>query len=125
MYKNHMGARSVPLRVRCEDLPVPASSGTVKMPGISGSASLKNGALTVTLSNPSHDSPLTARIRLTSGTAAEARGVVLTHAEMTAHNTFDRPDEVRLAPMPASLRGGAVEVAIPKHAVVSLEIRVS
>ena len=100
----------MPLRVRCDELTVPASSGTVKMPGLSGSASLKNGTLAVTLTNPSHDSPLTARIRLASGTAAEARGVVLTHAEMTAHNTFDRPEEVKLAP----LRGDASAAARSK-----------
>jgi alpha-L-arabinofuranosidase len=50
---------------------------------------------------------------------------VLTHADMTAHNTFDRPEEVKLAPLPVSVRGGTVEVAIPKHAVVSIEVRLS
>jgi alpha-N-arabinofuranosidase len=94
------------------------------MPGLSGSASLKNGTLAVTLTNPSHDSPLTARIRLASGTATETRGVVLTHADMTARNTFDRPEEVKLAPIPVTLRGGQIEVAIPKHAIVSLEVKV-
>ena len=51
--------------------------------------------------------------------------IVLTHADMTAHNTFDRPEEVKLAPLPVSVRGGTVEVAIPKHAVVSIEVRLS
>jgi alpha-N-arabinofuranosidase len=125
MYKSHMGAKSVPLGVRCDELTVPASGGTARMPGISGSASFQNGTLAVSLTNPSHDSPLTARIRLVGGTAAEARGVVLTHSEMTARNTFDRPDEVKPAPLPVTLRGGVVEVAMPKHAVASIEVRVS
>ena len=71
---------------------------TAKMPGLSGSASLKDGRLAVTLTNASLDSAVTARIRLTAGTAGEARASVLTHADMTAHNTFDRPQEVKLAP---------------------------
>jgi alpha-N-arabinofuranosidase len=125
MYKNHMGARSVPLRVRCDELTVPAANGTVKMPGISGSASLKNGTLSVSLTNPSHDSPLTARVRLASGTASEARGIILTHPEMNGRNTFDRPEEVKLAPLPVTLRGGTLEVAIPKHAIVSIEVRMN
>jgi alpha-N-arabinofuranosidase len=125
MYKNHMGARSVPLRVRCDELTVPAASGTVKMPGISGSASIKNGTLSVSLTNPSHDSPLTARVRFASGTASEARGIILTHADMTARNTFDRPEEVKLAPFPVTLRGGALETAIPKHSIVLLEVRMN
>ncbi len=125
MYKNHMGAKSVPLRVRCDELTVPANGGTAKMPGLSGSASLKNGTLTVTLTNPSHDTPLTARVRLADGSAVEARGMVLTHAEMTGRNTFDRPDEVKPAPLPVTVRGGLAEVTIPKHAVASIEVRVS
>ena len=120
-----MGGRSVPLRVRCDELTVPGGGATVRMPGVSASASFKDGRLTVTLTNPSHDSPLTARIRLAAGTAAEARGSVLTHADMTARNTFDRPEEVKLAPIAVNLRGGTVEVAIPKHAVVSLDVRLS
>ena len=79
----------------------------------------------MTLTNPSHDSAADARIRLTDGTATEARGVVLTHAEMTGRNTFDRPDEVKPAPLPVTLRGGVVDVTIPKHAVASIELRVS
>ena len=68
---------------------------------------------------------MTARIRVAGGTATEARGSVLTHADMTARNTFDRPEEVKLAPLAVNVRGGMVEVAIPKHAVVSIEVRVS
>ena len=79
----------------------------------------------MTLTNPSHDTPLTARVRLADGSAAEARGMVLTHAEMTGRNTFDRPDEVKPAPLPVTVRGGLAEVTIPKHAVASIEVRVS
>ena len=125
MYRNHMGAQAVPIRVRCEDLTVTGSGGPVKMPGLSGSASFKDGMLALTLTNPSHDSPVTARIRLAGGNAAEARGVILTHADMSARNTFDRPDEVKLAPLAVNPRGGLLEVAIPKHAVVSIEVRMS
>jgi hypothetical protein len=32
---------------------------------------------------------------------------------------------VKLAPLPVGIRGGVVEVAIPKHAVVSIEVRLS
>ncbi len=124
MYKNHMGAQSVALRARAEQLTVPSAAGTAKMPGISGSASLKAGRVTVTLTNPSLDAPLTARLHLPGATAAEARATVLTHSEPSARNTFDRPNEVTPAPLAATLRGSAVEVVLPKHAVVSLEIRV-
>jgi len=66
-----------------------------------------------------------ARLRLASGSAAEARGTVLAHADMTARHTFDRPDEVKLAPLPVSIQGGSMEVTVPKHAVASVDLRVS
>jgi alpha-N-arabinofuranosidase len=125
MYKSHMGGKSVPLRVQCEELTVPSSNGTAKMTGLSASASLREKTLTVTLTNPSLDSPLTTRIRLAAGSAAEARAVVLTHAESNAHNSFDRPREVAPASLSVTIRGGAAEVVIPKHAVVAIELRLS
>lgn len=41
-----------------------------------------------------------------------------------ARNTLLRPVEVKLAPLAVSLRGGTVKMAMPKHAVVSIEVRV-
>jgi alpha-N-arabinofuranosidase len=125
MYKGHMGARSVPLRISAGELSVPVGSGSAKIHALSGSASLKDGRLLVTLTNPSLDSPVTARIRLTAGNAAEARGTVLTHVDMMARNTFEQPENVKLAPLPVGIKGGTVEVAIPMHAVASIEVRVS
>jgi hypothetical protein len=52
-------------------------------------------------------------------------GSVLTHAEMNAGNTFDRPNEVKLAPFPVTVRGNNTEISIPKHAVVSLQLRMA
>ena len=125
MYRPHMGARRAPLRLRCDELSVPGRDGTAKMAGLSGSASFQDKQVHLTLTNPSLDSAVTARVRITGGVATEARGTVLTHAEMTARNTFERPDEVKPAPLAANVRSGAVEVTVPKQSVVALRIRVS
>jgi alpha-L-arabinofuranosidase len=103
-------------------LKVPSRNGAATMPGLSGSASINGKSLTVTLTNPSLDSPVTAHIRLASGNIVEGRGSILTHAEMTAGNTFDHPNEVRLAPFPVTVRGNRTELAIPPRAVVSLAL---
>jgi alpha-L-arabinofuranosidase len=79
----------------------------------------------LTLTNPSLDAAVSTRIRITGGSAVEGRGLVLTHENMMARNTFDRPEEVKLAPLPVNVRGGLLEVAIPRHAVVSIDVRVS
>jgi alpha-N-arabinofuranosidase len=125
MYRPHMGARSTPLRVRAEELAVPSGQGSVRMPGLSGSASLRDNQLTLTLTNPSLDAGVIAQIRLASGSIVEGRGQVLTHSDMRAHNTFERPDEVRLAPLPVLIRGAAAEVSIPRQAVVALGLRLA
>jgi alpha-N-arabinofuranosidase len=94
----------------------------VAMPGLSGSASVNGKTLTVTITNPSLDSTVAANLRLTSGSIVEGRGRILTHADMTAGNTFDHSDNVKLASFPVTVRGNRTEIALPPRAVVSLEL---
>ncbi len=105
MYRNHMGARLAPIKLNVPDLTVPSREGTVKMPGLSGSASVKSKVLSVTLTNPSLDSSVAANIGMTTGSFKEGRGTVLTHTEMTARNTFEEPENVKPKPHPVSVRG--------------------
>jgi alpha-L-arabinofuranosidase len=125
MYRNHMRSRQASMRIRCDELKVPSRNGVATMPGLSGSASFKDKTLTVTITNPSLDSPSVANIRLTSGSIVEGRGSVLTHPEMTASNTLDHPNEVMLSPLPVKVRGNRAEISIPQRAVVSLELRMA
>lgn len=129
MYKPHMEARSVSLQVRATELTVPSKGGSVKMPGLSGSASIQGNRLTVTLTNPSHELSVKARLNFGAGVAvAEGKGQVLTHSDIRARNTFERPDEVRVASLPVAMRsgsGGGADVNIPARAVVALEFRLS
>ncbi len=125
MYRNHMRSRVAPMTIRCDELKVPSRSGSATMPGLSGSASTKDNGLNVTITNPSLDSSIVAHLRLTSGNITEGRGTVLTHSEMTAHNSLDSPNEVRLAPVAVTVRGNQAEISIPQRAVVSLELKIS
>jgi alpha-N-arabinofuranosidase len=125
MYRGHMGARQAGIQIRCEDLNVPTASGSATMRGLSGSASAKGKTLTVTLTNPSLDSPCSAVVKLSSGGVTEGRGQILTHDDMTRGNTFARPNEVKLAPFAVNVRGGRAEILIPPRAVVALELKSS
>ena len=125
LYRPHMGARLVPMRIEAPELSVELLSGSGRLPGLSGSASIRDSSLCVTLTNPSLGDAVTTSIRLEGGgRVAEARGRVLTHQEMTATNTFDRPDNVSLAPATVDVRGDAARVTIPPRAVVALELRI-
>jgi alpha-L-arabinofuranosidase len=125
MYRGHMNARQVGIQIRCEEIKVPTSSGPASMAGLSGSASTKGKTLTVTLTNPSLDSPRTVAVRLASGNITEGRGQVLTHEDMTKSNTFAHPNEVRLAPFAVNIRSKRAEISIPPRAVVALELKLS
>jgi alpha-N-arabinofuranosidase len=126
MYRPHMGARLVPMRVQVPELTVPLLSGSGKLPGLSGSASLRERRLCVTLTNPSLDDAVTASIRLAGGARViEGRGRVLTHEDMTATNTFERPGEVTLSDLEVGVGGDAARVRVPTQSVVALELLIA
>jgi alpha-N-arabinofuranosidase len=125
MYRNHMRSQLALMNIRCDEWKVPSRDGSATMPGISGSASVNGKTLTVTLTNPSLDAAVTARIRLAAGSIVEGRGSVLTHPEMTAGDTLDRPNEVTLASFPVNVRGSRAGISIPKHSIVALELKMA
>ena len=94
------------------------------MPGLSGSASVRDRTLTVTLTNPSLVERVVTRIRLSGGASLrEARATVLTHEDMRATNTFERPDEVGLSTLAAQVSGDAATITIPRQAVVAVSLQ--
>jgi len=53
----------------------------------------------------------------------EVSGRVLTAPEITAHNTFDEPDQVRPVEfMDAELNGSELTVRVPGKSVVAVEL---
>jgi len=126
MYRPHMGGHLVPMRVQAADLTVPLLGGSAKLPGVSGSASIKDRRLAVSLTNPSLEDAVSLVVRLEGGGAvAEGKGTVLTHAEMTAANTFDAPDAVAPTALPVRVSGDAARVTLPPRAVACLDLRLA
>ena len=95
-------------------------------PALSGSASVEEQTSTVTLMNPSLAATVTARIRV-AGRARlrEARATVLSHPDMRATNTFDRPDEVALKPLDAPVAGVRAAVRLPPRSVAAVSLRLA
>ena len=80
----------------------------------------------MTLTNPSLDAAVSTAIRLDGGgRVSEGRGRLLTHAEMTATNTFDAPDNVTLRDLSVEVHGDAARVVIPRHSVVALDLQIA
>jgi alpha-N-arabinofuranosidase len=123
MYRPHMGGRRVPARIEVPELAVPLLEGTGSLPGLSGSASVRDQTVTLTLTNPSLKEEVVARVALQGGARPrEARAVVLTHDDMRAANTFSEPNAVVPATLAASLSGDAVTVGIPRQSVAAVSI---
>jgi alpha-L-arabinofuranosidase len=55
------------------------------------------------------------------GRAKEAQGKVLTHSDMRATNTFHDPEEVKPASQRIKVNGDALQLLVPKQAVVLVE----
>jgi alpha-N-arabinofuranosidase len=121
MYRSHMGARQVPVRLRVPDLNVWALAGQASLPGLSTSASVRDGRLTLTMTNPSLDAELLLRIRLGGAHATEAQARILTHQNMQATNTFADLDEVKPAVHSIKVASDALELRLPKQSVVAVE----
>jgi alpha-N-arabinofuranosidase len=122
MYRAHMGARQVPVSNPVPDRNVPVLAGQARLPGLSSSASIRGRRLAVTLTNPSLDAALSVRIRFAGGArATEARGLVLTHQDMRATNSFADPNEVKPDAHPVRVAADALEVSLPKQAIILVE----
>jgi len=96
----------VPIRINVPEMTVPLLEGSARLPRLSGSASVRDKSLTVTLTNPSLRESLATRIRLSGGARLrEGRATVLTHEDMHATNTFADPNQVGLAGLAAQVSG--------------------
>jgi alpha-N-arabinofuranosidase len=123
MYRPHMGGRLLPVRINVPNLTVPLLEGGARLPGLSGSASVRGRVVTVTLTNPSLQDGVVTRIRLSGGAPLrEGRATVLTHPDMHATNTFEKPNEVTLAALAIRVSGDTATVTIPKQAVVAVTL---
>jgi alpha-L-arabinofuranosidase len=124
MYQPHRGARSV--RAEFEGPPVTFAAGNERrrMAGLLGSASVSGDELTVSVVNPHATLPVEAAIDLRGGNLHESTATVLTHEDVTAHNTFDAPETVA----PLAVRGDGGEVGawtFPAASVTVLRARLA
>ena len=94
------------------------------VPALSASAvRAKDGRLRIALANADPRRPLTVSIKLQGAAASRVTGQIITAPEMTAHNTFERPDTVRPAAFDgAQILGGTLTVALPPKSVAVLRL---
>jgi alpha-N-arabinofuranosidase len=120
MYKVHHDATMLPTDMDCTDY----NYGDEKVPAIDVSASKdKSGKIHISLCNLDPVHPADVECKLPSVKLAKVTGRVLTADDMTAHNTFEKPETVKPAGFDGfHSRDDMLTVKLPAKSVVVLEI---
>ena len=90
-----------------------------------GSASLKNGTLTLSVVNPNATLPVETSISLQGHQPSHATVTTLTHSDIRAHNTFEAPETVKPSTVSLSLAAGEWRYDLAPASVTVFSIRLS
>lgn len=121
MYKVHQDATLLPVELQCGDY----QFGNEQVPVINLSASKdKSGTVHLSICNLDPKSSQQLQCRIEGLEPKRVSGRVLTAEAMTAHNTFENPQEVKPTAFDAfSLKGEMLTVTLPSKSVVVLEVQ--
>jgi alpha-N-arabinofuranosidase len=120
MFKVHQEAQLLNIDTRSEDY----IYGEKRIPAISASASIdKDGKIHISLANLNPNKEIIITCPLIGDKYNKVSGEVLTASEMTAFNSFEKPETVK----PISFNGyklndGILTVTMPSKSVVVLEL---
>src|SRR5690606_11045470 len=121
MYKPWQDATHLPFELKTPQY----RHGDTSVPAVHGSAvRAKDGHIYVALSNLDPDKAASVSASVSGLQAASLSGRVLTAGAITAHNSFEPPEQVRpVAFDGASLSGGTLRVELPAKSVVVLKLQ--
>ncbi|MBP5702903.1 MAG: alpha-N-arabinofuranosidase [Lachnospiraceae bacterium] len=119
LFKDHMDARHVESYAETEDL----KDGDYEIPSLSVSSSEKDGKVCITVVNtdPDKDTEIDIIVGGVKVSSAVARTVA---GDITAHNTFDAPETVKITEIPAEVTNGGsgIKVKLPASSVTSVVV---
>jgi alpha-N-arabinofuranosidase len=122
MYAAHQGGQSLRTEFSAPDVHYDRDGKSASFWGLNGSASRKGNAVTLTAVNPDLTQPSQSQLAIHGAAIASASATVLAAGDMHAHNTFENPDAVKIAPLGCSVSAGILNVTIPPASVIKLEI---
>lgn len=115
LYKAHQDADLIYSHIQNED----AEEG---VPALSQSASIKDGVVTITITNASLTEGYNVEAASAFSAAGSAEGRLLT-GEVHEHNTFDEPERVTIKPLTVNTADGRLTVNVPPCSVAELTIK--
>ena len=124
VYGAHVGGESVRTVFSAPRIQYQRVGGDGSFWGLSGSASVKDRTLTLTLVNPHVTDARTVEIAVRGVPASAARAVVLSAPEIHAHNTFDRSRQIQPRTQTVEeSRSGVVMHQLPPASVTRVTLR--
>jgi len=128
MYAAHQGGQAVRALVQGETIDwvdEDGDDGAVHrgaLPQVAGSASIRDGALTVSLVNTHAEEPLDLVLALLGADGTIATRTTLASDDIHAHNTFDEPTRVAPHVEHPDLAANGATVTLPPASVTTLTI---
>lgn len=121
MYKVHQDATYLPLDITCDTVNV---RGERRVPMVSATASKdKNGEIHISLSNIDVNNAQEVTVNLEGTNAKKAIGEILTSANITDYNSFEKPNTISLAPFSdVKVSKGIMKIKLPAKSIVTLKL---
>lgn len=120
LYSAHQGGQSLRAIFSSPQVHYDRDGKAANLPGLSGSASLHDKELMLTVTNPHTSEPNETEITIPGATIRKASATVLTHSDIHAHNTFTERDAVVPRTQTLELRGASIIFGFPPASVTKL-----
>lgn len=122
MYKVHQGAKEVDLDIKSPEANYQIEGNKRTLTVLSGSASVKDKKLHISIVNANTKNAVEANIDLSGVVVSGGKQTVLTNKDIHAHNTFEKPNEVVSVTTPLEISGGAFKHVFPAASITMLEL---
>jgi alpha-N-arabinofuranosidase len=117
LYSAHQGGQAVRASFESPTIHYEQRGQSASLWGLNGSASVRDRELTLTVVNPHVSSPNEALITLRDGAVSGGTVATLTHTDIHAQNTFERPNQVTPVLAPLKAEGSSFLYRFPPASV--------
>lgn len=125
MYAAHQGGQSVRTEATGPSISYMRNGRAASLRGLSASASVKGGELTVTVTNLHMTEAAAVELRLRGAAPGAVSAATLSAADPRAHNSFAQPDLVKPASANVARKGAVIAHAFPPASVTKLSVQLA
>lgn len=121
LYQVHQDATLLPFRLQTEEY----EHNGQKVPMLNVSCSkAPDGSINMSIVNVHPDKDIAVECEIRGASPKRVSGRILTAPELKAHNTFERPHNVKIADFKkASLQNGMLKFKLPAKSIVVLNVK--